>query len=137
MTAIHYASYTDARTNLMSVLDASEAGLPVTVARDSRVSAVVDAVRLRRALCMLVPTAVAVAEDDGWSLLMPGLPIAADGVDLFAAADDLIAALREYADDWRERLHDVPNHRDNWGLVQMVDLSDDEQLRSWIQGEPQ
>lgn len=136
MSAIHYATYTDARTNLRSVLDASEAGLPVTVARDSRVSAVVDASRLRRALSMLVPTPVAVAEDDGWSLLMPGLPIAADGTDLFAAADDLIDALREYADDWRERLHDVPNHRDNWGLVQLVDLSDDEQLRSWIQGEP-
>jgi hypothetical protein len=28
----------------------------------------------------------------------------------------------------------APNHRDNWGLVQLIGLSDDEQLREWLAG---
>ena len=44
------------------------------------------------------------------------------------------ASLREYAQDWQDRLLDTPNHRDNWGLVQLIGLSDDEQLREWLVG---
>jgi hypothetical protein len=46
----------------------------------------------------------------------------------------MVDALREYADDWQERLLESPNHRENWGLVQLVSLSSDEQLRDWIVG---
>jgi hypothetical protein len=28
----------------------------------------------------------------------------------------------------------VRNHRDNWGLVQLIALSDDDQLRDWLVG---
>jgi hypothetical protein len=44
----------------------------------------------------------------------------------------VIAALREYAADWQERLVKAPNHQGNWGLVQLVVLSDDNQLRDWL-----
>ena len=43
-------------------------------------------------------------------------------------------SLREYAEDWQLRLLNAPNHRDNWGLVQLISLSDDEQLRDWLVG---
>lgn len=41
-------------------------------------------------------------------------------------------SLREYAEDWQARLLNAPNQQDNWGLVQLVSLSDDEQLKEWL-----
>ena len=51
-------------------------------------------------------------------MLLPGVPV----------------ALREYADDWQERRLNAPNHRENWGLVQLISLSDDDQLTDWLVG---
>ena len=51
-----------------------------------------------------------------------------------AAINEMIDALREYAEDWQDHLLDAPNHRDNWGLVQMICLSTDDQLREWLVG---
>jgi hypothetical protein len=42
--------------------------------------------------------------------------------------------LREYAHDWQDHLLNAANHRENWGLVQLISLSDDEQLREWLVG---
>lgn len=47
----------------------------------------------------------------------------------------MIEALREYSEDWQERLVDAPNHRENWGLVQLIALSDDDQLHDWLVAE--
>jgi hypothetical protein len=58
----------------------------------------------------------------------------ADGATFDEAIDDVIDALREYAEDWQDRLLDAPNHANNWGLVQLISLSDDEQLRDWLVG---
>lgn len=106
-----------------------------TVRRDAAKTAVVDVERLRSSLASRsTPGAQVVAEADGWSVFIPGLPIAADGASFDEAIDEMIVALREYAEDWQERLLDAPNHRDNWGLVQLISLSDDEQLRDWLVG---
>ena len=32
------------------------------------------------------------------------------------ALNDLIDTLRDYVDDWNDRLLEAPNHRDNWPL---------------------
>ena len=50
------------------------------------------------------------------------------------AIDDLVQAAREYAEDWNDHLLLAPNHRGNWGLVQLVELSTVEQLRNWVLG---
>lgn len=135
MSAVHYDSYTDARTHLKDLLDAAERGKVATVRRDSRTTAFVDRERLRYFLAAVAPSrAQVVAEDGGWSIFIPGLPVAADGASFDAAMDEMIIALREYAEDWQERLLDAPNHAGNWGLVQLVSLSDDEQLREWLVG---
>jgi predicted RNase H-like HicB family nuclease len=134
-SARHYDSYTEARAHLKDLLDAAERGRVATVRRDAGRSAVVDAERLRAYLAALSPSrAQAVPEAGGWSLFIPGAPVAADGATLDEAVDDMIDALREYAEDWQDRLLDAPNHRENWGLVQLVVLSSDDQLREWLVG---
>jgi predicted RNase H-like HicB family nuclease len=135
MSAVHYDSYTDARTHLKDLLDAAERGRVATVRRDARTTAFVDRERLRYFLAAVTPSRTqVVAEDGGWSVFIPGLPVAADGASFDEALDEMIIALREYAEDWQERLLDAPNHAGNWGLVQLVSLSDDDQLREWLVG---
>ena len=120
---------------LKDLLDAAEQGRVATIRRDSTTSAVVDVTRLRYFLASLIPSrAEAVPEADGWSIFIPGLPVAADGGTFDDAVLEMVDALREYAEDWQERLLDAPNHRENWGLVQLIALSNDDQLRDWIVG---
>jgi hypothetical protein len=44
----------------------------------------------------------------------------------------LADAAREYADEWNDGLRHASNHADNWGFVQVVMFSDDDQLRDWL-----
>lgn len=135
MSSVHYDSYSEARAHLKDLLDAAERGRLATVRRDSATTAVVDVERLRHFLAALVPARTEVVpEADGWSVFLPGLPVAADGATFDEAVTEMIDALREYAEDWQDRLLDTPNHRAHWGLVQLIGLSDDEQLRHWLVG---
>lgn len=135
MPAVHYESYSDARAHFKDLLDAAERGRVATVRRDSVTTAVVDVERLRHFLASIVPShAQVVPEAGGWSVFIPGLPVAADGASFDEAVDEMVDALREYAEDWQERLLDAPNHRDNWGLVQLISFSDDQQLHDWLVG---
>ncbi|WP_026152008.1 prevent-host-death protein [Actinopolyspora halophila] len=135
MSAVHYDSYTEARAHLKDLLDAAERGHVASLRRDSSTTAVVDAERLRSYLASVTPSqAQVIPEGEGWSVFIPGLPVAADGATFDEAITEMIAALREYATDWQERLLNAPNHRENWGLVQLVSFSDDEQLRDWLIG---
>ena len=132
---MHYDSYTDARAHLKDLLDAAERGHVATVRRDAATTAVVDVARLRYFLASLIPSrAEVIAEGGGWSVFIPGLPIAADGASFDEAIMEMVDALREYAEDWQDHLLNAPNHRENWGLVQLISLSDDEQLRDWLVG---
>lgn len=135
MSAVHYDSYSEARAHLKDLLDAAERGQVATVRRDSATAAVVDVERLRHFLASIVPSrAEVVPEGGGWSVFIPGLPVAADGGSFDEAIAEMVDALREYAEDWQQRLLDAPNHRDNWGLVQLISFSDDDQLRDWLVG---
>lgn len=135
MAAVHYESYTQARTHLKDLLDAAESGRVATVRRESRTTAFVDRERLRYFLAAVTPSgAQVVAEGGGWSVFVPGLPVAADGATFDEALDEMVDALREYAEDWQDHLIDAPNHNANWGLVQLISLSDDAQLREWLIG---
>jgi len=138
MPQVHYDSYTEARNKLKDLLDAAESGQVATVRRDAATAAVLDAERLRYFLASVVPSrAQVVQEAGGWSVFIPGLPVAADGATFEEAITDMIDALREYADDWQDHLLHAPNHRDNWGLVQLISLSSDEQLSEWLAGSAQ
>lgn len=137
MPPVHYDSYTEARSKLKDLLDAAENGQIATIRRDTTTAVVLDAERLRYFLASVVPSqAQVVQEADGWSVFIPGLPVAADGETFEEAIIEMAAALREYAEDWQDHLLHAPNHRENWGLVQMISLSNDEQLRKWLTGSP-
>ncbi len=130
---VHYGSAREAREHFKDLLDAADDGRPATVTRDERRVAAVDADRLVYFLTRLHPSGVqAVADGDGWSIFLPGVPVAADGATIEEAVEEMIDALRDYAEAWTERLRLAPNHEDNWGLVQIVTLATHEQLRDWL-----
>ena len=135
MSITHYDSYTEARSHLKDLLNAAERGHVATMRRDGRRTAIVEVERFRTTLARLVASrAQVVAEGGGWSVFIPGLPVAADGGTFDEAVVEMVDALREYAEDWQQRLQDAPNHRSNWGLVQLISLSTDDQLRDWLVG---
>lgn len=75
--------------------------------------------------------------EDGWSIYIPGAPIAATGATLDEAVSEMLLALREYAADWRDRLQSAPNHVGHQALVQLVERSSDGGLEALLlaQGE--
>lgn len=112
-----------------SVLDAAKRGRVVTVNRGRARSAVVSADRLRQYLSLTTPARTRTTIGDGaYVVFLEDRPFVSEGEALEAAITDLIESLREHAEDWAERLQYAPNHADAWGLVQLVDLSTDEQL---------
>jgi hypothetical protein len=103
------------------------------VVRGNERFVVVAADSLRRELSQLLPSRTAVvAEGGGWSAILPGVPVHGDAATFDEAIDDLIDALREYAEDWNTRLHRAPNHQQQRSIVELVELSDDAQLRDWL-----
>jgi hypothetical protein len=136
MSAVEYATSSEARQNFKEMLDAAAAGRLVIVRRDDTATAVQDAARLQHFLAAVIPSRAAiVAENDCYSIFLGDLPIGADGATLDEAISEMINALRTYAVAWHEVLGKAPNHRDNWGLVQLIALSTNDQLRSWLTGE--
>ena len=131
----HFSSYTQARQQLRAVLDAAGSGLVTTIDRDEERFLVVSAQQQREDLAMLRPSnAAVVAEGGGWAVILPGLPVHGDGDSFDDALEDALDALREYAEDWNARLRMAPNHRQHHVVVELVELSTDEQLRDWILG---
>ena len=127
-------SATETRANFKTALDRAEQGVSVRVERAGRVSALVDADRLRTTLMSLVsPDVQVLPGEHEWGAYIPAIAsVSATGDTFDAAIDDLISAAREYADDWNDHLRHAPNHTDNWGFVQIVTLSDDDALRAWF-----
>lgn len=135
MTAVHFDSYTAGRAHLATLLDAAKVGTSATARRGSRTFSFVDAERFRQfAAKHLQVGAQALYEADAWSIFIPGLPVAADGPSFDDAINEMINALREYADDWQDHLRTAANHQANWGLVLLIALSSDDQLRRWLVG---
>lgn len=135
-TTAHYPTLRAGREHLKDLLDAAAEGRPASVTRDRMKVAAVDADRLAHYLSRVRPAnAEVVAENDGWSIFIPGLPIAADGSTLDEALDEAVLALRDYAEAWSERLRLAPNHADNWGLILIIEYSSDERLKAWLRGE--
>lgn len=135
MSAVHFDSFSAARAHLRDLVDAAHEGRVATMRRDNSLTAFVDVERLRHYLASVAPSgAQVVAEGGGWSVFIPGLPVAADGATFDEAISEMVDALREYAEDWQSGLQHAPNHRENWGLVLLIGLSDDAQLAEWLVG---
>lgn len=89
---------------------------------------------LRHYLEVVVPSQAQInLEDSGlWSASLPGVPLWAEAPTYEAVIEAMIDELREYAADWREELFEALNHRENWGLVLLVEISQDQQLAEWL-----
>lgn len=136
LTAPVAFSSSQARSSFSSVLDIAEHGGVVTVNRGRARSAVVSADRLRDHLEATTPARARTSIEDGaYLVFLEDRPFVSEGETLEAAIEDLIESLREYAEDWTERLQYAPNHAENWGLVQLVTLSTDEQLAQWLRAD--
>lgn len=135
MATRHFGSYTAARANLRQLLDAAHTGQITTLCRDGETFSLVEVATLRRAVSRLWPhRAVVVAEGGGWAAMVPAVPVAGEGETFDEAVTDLMSGLRDYAEDWNDHLLSASNHKDNWALVTLVELSSDEQLRDWVLG---
>src|ERR1700677_4318076 len=129
MPQVHYDSYTEARNNLKNLLDAAENGQVATVRRDAATAVVLDAELLRHFLASVVPfRAQVVQEAGGWSVFIPGLPIAADGGTFEEAIAEMADALREYAEDWQDHLLHTSYHGETSTVMHLITLRNDEQL---------
>ena len=73
-----------------------------------------------------------VQEGGGWSAFLDGVPVSADGATREETLNELVGALRAYADDWEDHPEAAPNHREHEVLVQLVRQCDDDQLRGWL-----
>lgn len=134
--SVSFESFTEARKQLKQLIDAADRGVPAALRRDDDRVALVDVDRYLAFLRDHVQDrAEVVPEAGGWSVFIPGTPVAADGRTLDEAIEEMVDALREYAEDWEKRLYAAPNQQDRWALVQLVGLSDRSQLRSWLIGE--
>jgi hypothetical protein len=71
-------------------------------------------------------------EDDFYWMTIPELPLAIESGTRFGVILVMVAALREYAEDWEARLRTAPNHAHNEDFVQLVGLSTDVELTRWL-----
>lgn len=133
---IRYPTLSKARSHLSDVLDAAEADLPLHLERRDIGFAVVTESLLTGVLsgAISVPTPEVYSENDGWTIVLPGTPVAADAVLFDEAVDDFISAPTSYVEDWIEDhdLRTAPGHRSNVGLVQLVSRLTEEQTRQWV-----
>jgi hypothetical protein len=85
---------------------------------------------LDEALATLAPHVRVFTEDGRVVALIEDSPFVSEGVDVDDALADLCLALREYADDWDDRLSDAPNHVPSRALVRLARRSTDAELRT-------
>jgi hypothetical protein len=122
------------RASWAATLNAAAERRPVVFHRGDQDFALLPASLLRDVLRRAVPAPEVLAEDDGWTVLLPGHPVAADGMTLDDALRDFVVGLRDYADAWNERLHRAQNHQHAAALVHHIVVSDDDELLAWTRG---
>lgn len=134
LPASDYPSFSTARAHLKEVLDQADSGRVVTVTRRQKVSDVISVDKLRRLLFLTVQPQLHVAHEAGRVItFMESRPFLFEGFTVDDALEDMIESLREYAEDWVDHLAEAPSHVGNWGLVQLVNLSSDQELREWFE----
>ena len=123
-----------ARSNLKKVFDATDEGKSVTLGRGQEVIVALPVEKIQKFLFETIPAKIEteITKDGTW-LFSSYLPFHSEGKDVDDALEDMIAVLREYAEDWEDHLFTAPNHSDYWGLVQLIKLSTDDQLKIWLE----
>lgn len=137
MSPARYTNGSSARKDFSRFLHSALDAQVVTVKTSDHTVALVDAEVFRDHLARTVQAnAMTFVEDGGIAVVLPGRPFAVETGSLSESLEEMIDVLREYASDWQDRLHSAPNHRDSWGLVQLIEPSSDEELTTWLTAAP-
>ncbi len=127
-----------ARAHMKDLLDTAGERIPVQIRRGDQRVVVVDGEFFTELLSepRAVPTPEVFAENDGWTVVLPGTPISADSTDFNECVEDFLGALQEYADDWVTdvELRNARSHRANAPLVALVNHLTRDELRNWAVG---
>lgn len=141
---LRYDTFKESRDNLAYVMDTAQDGLLVSLSRGQARSrraaragsvAVVDTAVLQALLELIVASWVEATynnEDDLHTVALRGLPLAAEGESLSDAVDDLVDDVRDYCEDWVDRLRYAPNHQGNVPLVYLAQTMTDDELHEWL-----
>lgn len=94
---------------------------------------IMDGNHIRIHLQSTIPERACISISAGYvTIIIPGAPLAVEARSVEESLTEMVEVLREYAVDWRERLHHASNHRGNWALVELTEMSTDEQLSKWL-----
>lgn len=89
--------------------------------------------RLREALAATVPSQLEIIRKDGtYAVSLEGRPFTAEAAMLEAAITGLIVLLRDYAQYMNDHPAQVHHLKGCHDLIQLVALSTDEELVSWL-----
>lgn len=131
MTSVFKTS--EARSSMSEVLNRARRAHTPVIERGAELYAVTEKGSLLSFLKHTVQARPQVLLEDGaYVLLVPGLPFASEATTIDEAVDNLILDLREYAVDWKDVFSAAPNHAENWGLVTLVSLLNDAELKEWL-----
>ena len=134
---LEYPKITDARAAISEIYSTVERHLVVRIMREGDAPvAVIRRDDLKEALQALSPLdpQVRFSKNGTVSMWIEGLPISSQGSSFDEAGEELIKALRDYAQTWVEELKNYPNHKERWGVANLVLLSDDDELREFLFG---
>ena len=135
---LEYRSISAARSAISEIYNTAERNLAVGITRENDVPvAVIRQDHLKKALqalCLLQPQ-VRFSSDGAVSMWLDGLPVSGQGESFDAAGQNLIDSLRDYAKTWIEELRDYPNHKNRWDVVNLVLLSNDDEMRVFLFGD--
>lgn len=135
---LEYRSISAARSAISEIYNTAERHLAVAITRENDAPvAVIRQDHLKKALqalCLLEPQ-VRFSSDGVVSMWIEGLPVTGQGENFDVAGVDLIASLRDYAKTWIEELRDYPNHKNRWDVVNLVLLSNDEEMHAFLFGD--
>lgn len=134
---LEYSKITKARASISEIYSTVEQHLVVGILREGDAPvAVIRRDDLKAALQALSPLSpqVRFSKNGTVSMWIEGLPISSQGSSFDEAGEELIVALRDYAQTWVEELKNYPNHKERWGVANLVLLSDDDELREFLFG---
>lgn len=134
---LEYRTISAARNAIGEIYNTAERHLAVAITRENDAPiAVIRQDHLKKALqalCSLEPQ-VRFSSDGQVSMWLDGLPVSGQGETFDAAGQEIIDSLREYAKTWVDDLRDYPNHKHRWDVVNLVLLSDDDEMRAFLFG---
>ena len=110
------------------------AGIPTAMTYQDVRIALVDADRLVQALLphYRVTISTTVARPWRYLITIDKVPITVRAINVDAALDRMIAALRDYARAWPDQVKADPIHERRWALVQILAYLDDHEVRDWL-----